>query len=87
MKDEMPEILNIRDTSLHDDMGGLGRRIYTTAGQGYDTTRYMREDIAIDRQQRVTEVINEINDMLSGSLTGEDAYAVVDYLIEAGWRK
>lgn len=31
---EWPAFLNIRDTKLHDDMGGLGQHIYTTAGCG-----------------------------------------------------
>lgn len=41
-----PEYLMIRDTGLHDDQGGLGQRIYTTAGAGYKKVRYVREDLA-----------------------------------------
>lgn len=40
-----PERLMIRDTMLHDDMGGGGQRIYTTAGQGYEKREYVRADL------------------------------------------
>lgn len=36
-----PQYLMIRDTQLHDDMGGAGQRIYTTAGQGYEKRKYV----------------------------------------------
>lgn len=36
----------IRDTTLHDDIGGAGQRIYTTAGQGYEKREYIRSDLA-----------------------------------------
>lgn len=39
-----PDRLKIRDTGLHDDMGGPGQRIYTTAGRGYETREYVRAD-------------------------------------------
>jgi hypothetical protein len=41
-----PEYLMLRDTALHDDLGGAGQRIYTTAGQGYEKRKYVRVDIA-----------------------------------------
>lgn len=37
-----PERLKIRDTGLHDDLGGPGQRIYTTAGRGYERVEYVR---------------------------------------------
>lgn len=40
-----PDTLRIRDTGLFDDMGGAGQRIYTTAGQGYQKTLYIRKDL------------------------------------------
>jgi hypothetical protein len=40
-----PNELMIRDTGLHDDMGGGGQRIYTTAGRGYQKVRYVRGDL------------------------------------------
>jgi len=40
-----PDRLQIRDTGLHDDMGGGGQRIYTTAGRGYETRLYVRDDV------------------------------------------
>lgn len=45
--DGWPEHLMIRDTGLADDMGGLGQRIFTTAGAGYIKKKYIREDLAI----------------------------------------
>lgn len=42
-----PDRLRIRDTGLHDDLGGLGQRIYTTAGQGYEKRDYVRADLAL----------------------------------------
>ena len=40
-----PERLKIRDTGLHDDLGGPGQRIYTTAGRGYERVEYVRADL------------------------------------------
>lgn len=40
-----PDRLKLRDTGLHDDMGGSGQRIYTTAGQGYAKEEYVRSDL------------------------------------------
>lgn len=40
-----PDRLMIRDTGLHDDMGGGGQRIYTTAGRGYERAEYVRSDL------------------------------------------
>lgn len=42
---EWPAVLLLRDTKLHDDLGGAGQRIYTTAGQGYKKVRYIRADL------------------------------------------
>lgn len=44
-KNVWPDRLMIRDTQLHDDMGGAGQRIYTTAGQGYEKREYVRADV------------------------------------------
>lgn len=44
-KNVWPDTLRIRDTRLHDDAGGLGQRIYTTAGQGYEKREYVRGDL------------------------------------------
>jgi hypothetical protein len=41
-----PDELMIRDTKLYDDMGGGGQRIYTTAGRGYETRKYIRADLS-----------------------------------------
>lgn len=82
-KNIFPESIRVRDTGLHDDLGGAGQRIFTTAGQGYEKQTYIRDDIA----KCTIEAISEINGLLSGPLTGEDAYEVVDYLIKTGLRK
>lgn len=42
---EWPAVLQIRDTKLHDDIGGPGQRIHTTAGWGYKRIRYIRADL------------------------------------------
>jgi hypothetical protein len=36
-----PAQLHLRDTGIHDDLGGGGQRIYTTAGQGYEKRPYV----------------------------------------------
>lgn len=46
VSEDWPEYLMLRDTKLHDDMGGKGQRIYTTAGFGYEKRKYIREDLA-----------------------------------------
>ena len=43
---EYPPSLMIRDTAIHDDAGGLGQRIYTTAGAGYEKVKYIRADLS-----------------------------------------
>jgi chromosome segregation ATPase len=42
---EYPEWVMLRDTMLHDDMGGLGQRIYTSSGSGYTKQKYIRADV------------------------------------------
>lgn len=46
VRDGWPEYLMVRDTGLADDMGGLGQRIFTTAGAGYVKQKYVRADLA-----------------------------------------
>lgn len=41
-----PDYLMIRDTGVHDDAGGLGQHIFTTAGAGYEKVKYVRADLA-----------------------------------------
>jgi|GEM_PF-1797869 len=45
-REEWPERLMLRDTKLHDDLGGLGQRIFTAAGAGYEKREYVRADLA-----------------------------------------
>ena len=53
-----PDSLMIRDTGLHDDMGGGGRRIYTTAGRGYERKEYTRGDLCDPKQdERVRALV------------------------------
>lgn len=42
-----PERLKLRDTELHDDLGGAGQRIFTTAGQGYEKKIYISAEATI----------------------------------------
>lgn len=51
-----PDRLRIRDTKLHDDRGGLGQPIYTTAGQGYEKREYVRADLYETLSRRVAEL-------------------------------
>lgn len=51
-----PERLMIRDTGLHDDLGGPGQRIYTTAGRGYERVAYVRADIADAQAQEIARL-------------------------------
>ena len=46
---KMPKTIMVRDTNLQDDLGGMGQRIYTTAGAGYTKSSYTRTDIADER--------------------------------------
>jgi hypothetical protein len=54
-----PDRLMIRDTKLHDDLGGLGQRIYTTAGAGYVKHEYVRTEL-------VAELLTARTDRLIG---------------------
>lgn len=51
-----PERLMIRDTGLHDDLGGPGQRIYTTAGRGYERVAYIRADLADAQAQEIARL-------------------------------
>jgi hypothetical protein len=55
-----PEYLDIRDTQLHDDMGGGGQRIYTTAGRGYEKRRYVRADVPLTRLEQLERFVDRI---------------------------
>lgn len=62
-KNVWPERLKIRDTQLNDDLGGLGQRIYTTAGAGYEKREYVRGDIhdeALTKLDRCQDALQEI---------------------------
>ena len=54
-----PESLMIRDTGLNDDLGGSGRRIYTTAGSGYDRVEYFRDDVVERLRQELERITND----------------------------
>lgn len=47
-----PKRVNLRDTKLHDDLGGAGQRIFTTAGQGYEKRVYVRADVACEMEEK-----------------------------------
>jgi len=50
-ENKFPEHIKVRDAGVYDDLGGLGGRIYTTAGQGYKTQTYIREDLCTFRAE------------------------------------
>ena len=55
--DNFPEKLRLRDTELYDDQGGLGQRIFTTAGAGYVKQEYVRADL-YDNSQAQLDAVN-----------------------------
>ena len=55
---EYPEWVMLRDTMLHDDMGGLGQRIYTSAGSGYTKQKYIRADVVESLRQQLADAYN-----------------------------
>ena len=65
-----PETVRLRDCKIHDDLGGLGQRIYTTAGAGYEKREYVRGDIVTDlrasliREQNAVKVLARENERL-----------------------
>ena len=64
--DNFPEKLRLRDTELHDDQGGLGQRIFTTAGAGYVKQEYVRADL-YDNSQAQLDVQKEVIEALDFS--------------------
>ena len=54
--DNFPEKLRLRDTELYDDQGGLGQRIFTTAGAGYVKQEYVRADLYDNSQAQLDAV-------------------------------
>jgi len=59
--DNFPEKLRLRDTELHDDQGGLGQRIFTTAGAGYVKQEYVRADLYDNSQAQLDAVKENAN--------------------------
>ena len=86
-KKNFPDKIRVRDTGFYDDLGGMGQRILTTAGQGYEKITYVREDRIIERIAFLENMLEEIESMLSGPLTGEDARNVATYLDENDWKQ
>lgn len=62
MNNEWPATLRLRDTGLHDDMGGLGQRIFTTAGAGYKKVEYVRSDLVRDAMMKAEAALADIGD-------------------------
>ena len=68
--DVWPDVLMIRDTKLHDDLGGCGQRVYTTAGNGDVRQKYVRADLVeADREElaRLRAMMVEANGLLRSS--------------------
>jgi len=64
-----PESIMLRDTTLYDDMGGLGQRIYTNAGSGYTKQQYIRADI-VEKLRQQLAAADEDNKALSFNSQG-----------------
>lgn len=59
-----PDSLMIRDTLIHDDSGGSGRRIYTTAGNGYERTKYVHERLYTAQQETIAALVEALEVMV-----------------------
>jgi hypothetical protein len=57
---DWPDYVMLRDTKLHDDMGGLGQRIFTTAGAGYAKIKYVRHDLTHPQAAEVGEAVQAL---------------------------
>lgn len=71
---DFPERLRLRDTKLHDDLGGAGQRIYTTAGQGYEKVNYVRGDLfesLADEHSRMRNVLIRIKGQCEIEMAGD----------------
>ena len=79
-KNVWPDKLRIRDTQLHDDIGGAGQRIYTTAGQGYEKREYIRADLVtaeIEQSQAIVKAAKELfrwHCMVEGGIVPDNAW-------------
>lgn len=56
--------LHLRDTELHDDIGGGGQRIWTTAGQGYVKTWFVEEAPVADLLRRAEWEIRNLQEKI-----------------------
>jgi hypothetical protein len=81
-----PDYVMLRDTGLHDDQGGLGQRIYTTAGAGYVKEKYVRAarsepaaEMPEDPDETVIEAIRE-------AWRNTRTHGVSGMTIDAQWR-
>ena len=79
---DFPDKLDIRDTGLHDE--SAGRRIYTTAGMGYERQEYIREDLCTRQQPTKEQVIDAARSVSSdGGLFRKTPGRVRREIIEA----
>jgi len=54
-----PKTIRVRDTKWHDDLGGAGQRIYTTAGRGYEKQKYVRADCIEELEAENERIVAE----------------------------
>jgi hypothetical protein len=88
-EDGWPDYVMLRDTKLHDDMGGLGQRIFTTAGAGYKKVKYVRADLvatpepptAAEHPPRLTQ------SMLDAQIENIELLATIDKRIDERRKK
>lgn len=67
---DWPDTIRVRDTELHDDLGGCGQRIYTTAGQGYEKMAYVRHDLYEKQQAEIDHYRSELIEIASSGCEG-----------------
>ena len=71
-EETFPDRLRIRDTRLHDDMGGAGQRIYTTAGQGYTKVEYVRADLHAALRAKVEQLKKDVLRQMAWKTEAQD---------------
>jgi hypothetical protein len=66
-----PDTLKIRDCKIYDDLGGSGKRIYTTAGNGYERKEYTRSDISQARIEKLEAALRDVCQAVAWKEYGE----------------
>jgi hypothetical protein len=74
-----PDTLKIRDCKIYDDLGGSGKRIYTTAGNGYERKEYTRTDIPQAHTNKLYEQALAFRESIrKAALDSEHGHEILD---------